>query len=86
MSRGVGLAEMGRPHSADKKFVRARGPQNWNPKVFDQTRCSRILYGRSVREKSVRANDPIQIKKMKGAVSLNNPLVGTVRPPDEMAL
>ena len=35
---------MGRPHSADKKFVRARGPQDWNPEVFDQTRCSRILY------------------------------------------
>ena len=35
---------MGRPHSADKKFVRARGPQNWNPEVFDQTRCSRILH------------------------------------------
>ena len=34
---------MGRPHSADKKFVRARGPKNWNPEVFDQTRCSRIL-------------------------------------------
>ena len=35
---------MGRPHSADKKFVRARGLQNWNPEVFNQTRCSRILY------------------------------------------
>ena len=35
---------MGRPHSADKKFVRARGPQSWNPEVFDQTRCSRILH------------------------------------------
>ena len=35
---------MGRPHSADKKFVRARGPKNWNPEVFDQTRCSRILH------------------------------------------
>ena len=33
-------------------------------------------------EKSVRANDPIQIKKMKGAFSLNNPLVGSVRPPE----
>ena len=31
------------PQSADKKFVRARGPQNWNPEVFDQARCSRIL-------------------------------------------
>ena len=37
-------AHMGRPHSADKKFVRARGPQKWNPEMFDQTRCSRILY------------------------------------------
>ena len=29
--------------SADKRFVRARGPQNLNPEVFDQTRCSRIV-------------------------------------------
>ena len=35
---------LGRPHSADKKFVRARGPQNRNREVFDQTRCSRILH------------------------------------------
>ena len=35
---------LGRPYSADKKFVRARGPQNWNPEVFEQTRCSRILH------------------------------------------
>ena len=35
---------VGRPHSADKKFVRARGPQDWNPEVFEQTRCSRILH------------------------------------------
>ena len=35
---------LGRPQSADKKFVRARGPQNWNPEVFEQTRCSRILH------------------------------------------
>ena len=35
---------LGRPHSGDKKFVRARGPQNWNPEVFEQTRCSRILH------------------------------------------
>ena len=34
---------MGGPQSTDKKFVRARGPQNWNPEVFDQTMCSRIL-------------------------------------------
>ena len=26
---------VGRPHSADKKLVRARGPKNWNPEVFD---------------------------------------------------
>ena len=38
------LWSMGTPHSADKKFVRARGPQNWNPEVFEQTRCSRILH------------------------------------------
>ena len=37
-------ALMGRPHTADKKFVRARGPQNWNSEVFNQTRCSRILH------------------------------------------
>ena len=35
---------MGRPQSADKKFVRARGPQNWNPEVFNQTRRSRTLH------------------------------------------
>ena len=35
---------VGRPHGADKKFVRARGPQNWNPEVFEQTRRSRILH------------------------------------------
>ena len=35
---------MGRLQSAEKKFVRARGPQNWNPEVFDQTRCSRPLH------------------------------------------
>ena len=34
---------VGSPQSADKKFVRARGPQNWNPGVFDQTMCSRTL-------------------------------------------
>ena len=85
---------MGRPHSADKKFVRARGPQNWNPEVFDQTRCSRILHVEfplnnrelvkaEVFEKRVfEQTTPIQIEKMKGAFSLNNPLVGTARPPD----
>ena len=36
--------KVGRPHGADKKFVRARGPQNWNPEVFEKTRCSRILH------------------------------------------
>ena len=35
---------LGRPQSADKKFVRARGPQNRNPEVFNQTGCSRILH------------------------------------------
>ena len=35
---------LGRPHSADIKFVRAKGANNWNPEVFDQTRCSRILH------------------------------------------
>ena len=93
----VNMALLGRPQSADKKFVRARGPRNWNPEAFDQTRCSRIFasricpekqrngQGRSVREKSVRANDPIKMKKIKGAFSLNNPFVGTVRPPDSVA-
>ena len=54
-----------------QRFVRARGPQNWNPEVFDQTRCSRtfacrncaeqqrIGQGRSVREKAVRAHGPL---------------------------
>ena len=42
--------------------------ENWS-----RQKCSR---------KSVRANGPIQIKKMKGAFSLNNPLVGTARPPE----
>ena len=42
----------------------------------------RIGQGRSVREKRVRANDPIKMKKIKGAFSLNNLFVGTVRPPD----
>ena len=41
---GTDVHPLGRPHSADKKFVRARGPQNWNPEVFEQTRCSRILH------------------------------------------
>ena len=37
--------KLGRPHSAAQcKFVRARGPQHWNPEVFEQTRCSRILH------------------------------------------
>ena len=43
-ANGLIPSKMGRPHSADKKFVRASGPQNWNPEVFDQTRCSRILH------------------------------------------
>ena len=36
-------SNVGRPQSADKKFVRARGPQNRNTEVFDQTRFSRTL-------------------------------------------
>ena len=38
---------VGRPLSTNKKFVRERGPQNWNPEVFDQTRCSRTFACRS---------------------------------------
>ena len=72
------------PESADKKFVRARGPQNWNPEVFDQTMCSRtfackicpewqrICQGRSVREKSVRANDPLKWRN-EGGIFLEQP-------------
>ena len=37
-----------------------------------------------IRGKSVRANGPIKMKKMKGAFFLNNLLVGTVRPPDQV--
>ena len=37
---------VGRPQSADKMFVRARDPRNWNPEVFDQTRCSRTFASR----------------------------------------
>ena len=36
---------------------------------------------RSFQEKSVRANDPIKWKKIKGAFSLHNLLVGIVLPP-----
>ena len=43
LSPVVSSKVMGGPQSADKKSVRARGPQNWKPEVFDQTRCSRIL-------------------------------------------
>ena len=42
IARFCGGAVMGRPQSADKKFIRARGPRNWSPEVFDQTRSSRI--------------------------------------------
>ena len=82
------------PQSADQKSVRARGPQNWNPEAFDQTRCSRTFECRiclewqrigrdgSVREKNVRANDPIKTNRMKGTFSLNHLLLGTVRPPE----
>ena len=64
------------PRSADKKFARARGPQIWNPEVFDQTRCSRIL--RVV----FALNSPTKMKQMKEAFSLNHLLVGTLRPPE----
>ena len=72
---------MGGPQSADKKSVRAAGPRDWNPDVFDQARCSRILraefalnnrgmgQGRSVREKSVRANGPILVAR-----AIRNPI------------
>ena len=75
---------VGRPHSADKKFVRARGPQNWNPEVFDQTRCSRILHVEfplnnrelvkaEVFEKRVfEQTTPFKSIKVKGAFSLND--------------
>ena len=36
----------------------------------------RFCQGRSVREKSVRGNDPIKMKKMNGAFSLNNLFLG----------
>ena len=87
-------ASVGRPQSADKMFVRARGPQNWNPEVFDQTRCSRTLQvelalnnrelvkAEVFDKKSVRANGPIEMKRMKGAFSLNCDVIGTLRPPD----
>ena len=88
---------MGRPQSADKKFVRARGPQNWNPESVRPNEVyvreplhvlgvalnnRELLKAEGVRVKSVRAKGPIKMKKMKGAFSLNNLLVGTVRPPD----
>ena len=80
--------------SAKKKSVRARGPQNCKPDMFDQTRClrtfecricpesQRIGQDRCVREKSVRANGPTKTNKVKGTFSLNNLVVGTVRPPE----
>ena len=34
-------AMVGRPQSAKQKLVRARGPQNRNPELFNQTSCSR---------------------------------------------
>ena len=43
-------ALMGRPQSADKTFVRARGPKSRNPEAFDQTRCSRTFACRSCPE------------------------------------
>ena len=89
---------MGGPQSTNQKLVRARGPQNRNPAAFDQTRCLRTFASgicpewqimgqdRSVRQKSVRANDPIRTNKMKGAFSLNSLLLGTVRPPENQNL
>ena len=63
-------------------------PRSVRPKeVFENLACrlcheeQGIGQGRSVREKGVRANDPIKMNEMKGAFSLNNLLVGTVRPP-----
>ena len=85
---------LGRLQNADKKSVRARGPRNWNPEVFDQTRCSRILHVEFALSSSdlVKAEvfakrvfeetTPMKMKEMQGAFSLNNLLVGTVRPPD----
>ena len=72
-----------RPPKLEPGSVRAN-------EVFENLACrvapetQRTGQGRSVREKSVRANDPIQIKKIKGAFSLNNSLVGTPRPPDQL--
>ena len=88
--------QMGRPHSADKKFVRARGPQNWNPEVFDQTRCSRILHVEfplnnrelvkaEVFEKRVfEQTTPFKLRKWRGHFPWTTALVGTVRPPDQI--
>ena len=64
-------------------------PRSVRPnEVFENLACricpeeQRIGQGRSVREKGVRANDPIKTKEMKGAFSLNNLLASTVRPPE----
>ena len=65
-------------------------PRSVRPnEVFENLACricpeyQRIGQGRSVREKSVRANDPIKMKEIKGAFSLNSLFVGTVQPPDK---
>ena len=65
-------------------------PRNVRPNEVFENLASRICpekqrigQGRSVREKSVRANDTIKMKKIKGAFSLNNLFVGTVRPPEK---
>ena len=85
---------MGRPQIADKKLFEQEAPKIGTQKCSTKPRCSRILHvefalsNRELvktevfQEKSVRANDPIKMKEMKGAFSLNNLLLGTVRPPD----
>ena len=77
--------------------IRGLLTHNLNLEVFEQTRrlrtlecricpdCQGIGRDRSVREKCVRANNPIKTNKMKGAFSLNNILLGTVWPPDLIA-
>ena len=90
-------ATMGRLQSANPKFARARGPQNQNPAVFDQTRCARTFeciefalndtenWSRRTcsRKECSSKRSRSQMNKMKGALeSVNVLLVGTVRPPE----
>ena len=84
----------GKAAQCRQKVCSSKRPPKLEPRsvrpneVFENLACriapekQRTGQGRSVREKSVRANDPIQIKKIKGAFSLNNRLLGTPRPPD----